>query len=156
MSAMQNALDQLTAQTGQETGVSDWMIIDQSRVNTFAEITHDPQFIHTDPERAKRETPFGGTIAHGFLTLSLAVHFAESTLPPLPGQVMGMNYGFNKIRFLSPVRTGKRIRCRFTLLNAERRGDNQVLMTTGLTFEIEGEDKPAAVAEWLGLSFFAD
>ena len=134
---------------GEEIGVSDWHEITQQDVNTFADITRDPQFIHVDEERAA-QTPFGGTIAHGFLSLSMLSFFAMSGAGcGMEGATMGINYGFDKIRFVAPVRVGKRIRARSVLLSAEESKPNHFLMHLAVTVEIEGEEKPALVAEWL-------
>ena len=139
---------------GQEVGVSRWIEVDQARIDAFARITEDEQFIHVDPERA-RATPFGGTIAHGFLTLSLASAMSYDAVAPLDGVVMGVNYGFDKLRFLAPVPAGSRIRGRFRLLSAEDKGAQdgvtRWLLKHELTVEIEGADKPALIAEWLGM-----
>ena len=140
---------------GQELGVSSWHTVDQKQIDTFAEATNDHQFIHVDPERAKRETPFGGTIAHGFLSLSVLSGMAYEAMPALEGSVMSINYGFDKVRFLTPVRAGKRVRARFVLAEATQRAANELLSRTNTTLEIEGEAKPALVADWLGLHFFA-
>ncbi len=115
MSAMQEALAASEKLIGTEVGVSNWILVDQAMIDQFAETTHDMQWIHVDPERAAAETPFGGAIAHGFLTLSLASRFAYDCFNMLPGQVMGINYGMNKLRFLKPVVAGSRLRGRFTL-----------------------------------------
>lgn len=135
---------------GQEVGVSRWISVDQARIDAFADITEDRQFIHVDPEAA-RATPFGGTIAHGFLTLSLASVMSYDATPPLEGAVMGVNYGFDRLRFLAPVPAGARVRGRFRLLSAEDRGEGRWLLKHELTVEIEGGDKPALVAEWLSM-----
>jgi acyl dehydratase len=139
---------------GTEIGVSKWILVDQARIDAFAEITEDRQFIHIDPEAAKL-TPFGGTIAHGFLTLSLASAMSYDAVAPLDGVVMGVNYGFDKLRFLAPVPAGSRIRGRFKLLSAEDKGSGggvtRWLLKHELTVEIEGADKPALIAEWLGM-----
>lgn len=155
MTAIQEALAAYKAKIGEEVGVSNWITVDQPMIDAFAETTHDDQWIHVDPERAARETPFGGTIAHGFLTLSLASRFAYDCFDMLPGQVMGINYGFEKLRFLSPVTAGSRLRGRFVLQDARLRSETELLRTNLLTIEIEGQDKPALVAEWLGLAVFA-
>ena len=123
---------------------------DQARIDAFARITEDEQFIHVDPERA-RATPFGGTIAHGFLTLSLASAMSYDAVAPLDGVVMGVNYGFDKLRFLAPVPAGSRVRGRFRLLSAEDKGGGRWLLKHELTVEIEGADKPALIAEWLSM-----
>ena len=139
---------------GQEVGVSRWITVDQARIDAFADITEDRQFIHIDPEAA-RATPFGGTIAHGFLTLSLLSAMTYDAVPPLEGVVMGINYGFDKLRFLAPVPAGSKVRGRFKLLSAEDKGPMgggaRWLITHEVTVEIEGADKPALVAEWLGM-----
>lgn len=137
---------------GQEVGLSRWITVDQARIDAFARTTEDEQFIHVDPERA-RATPFGGTIAHGFLTLSLASAMSYDALALLDGVVMGVNYGFDKLRFLAPVPAGSKVRGRFKLLSAEAKGaDDGVtrwLLKHELTVEIDGADKPALIAEWL-------
>jgi len=140
---------------GEEVGVSPWLEITQDDVNTFAEVTRDPQFIHVDPQRAA-QTPFGGTIAHGFLSLSMLSYFAmEGTGTSVDGAVMGLNYGFDKVRFLAPVRVGKRIRGRSRLLSAEETKPNQYRFKQEVTVEIEGEDKPALIAEWITMAVVA-
>jgi acyl dehydratase len=139
---------------GQEVGLSRWITVDQERIDAFARITEDEQFIHVDPEAAKA-TPFGGTIAHGFLTLSLASAMSYDAVKPLDGVVMGVNYGFDKLRFLAPVPAGSRIRGRFKLLSAEDKGGGRWLLKHELTVEIEGADKPALIAEWLGMQMVA-
>ncbi|HUH24058.1 MAG TPA: MaoC family dehydratase [Brevundimonas sp.] len=140
----------LQSQVGQEVGLSRWIEVDQARIDAFAKVTEDEQFIHVDPERA-RATPFGGTIAHGFLTLSLASAMSYDALPPLDGVVMGVNYGFDKLRFLAPVPAGSKVRGRFRLLSAEDKGGGRWLLKHELTVEIEGADKPALIAEWLSM-----
>lgn len=155
MAEIDDALENAQALLGTEVGVSNWITVDQPMIDTFADVTHDTQWIHVDPERAAAETPFGGTIAHGFLTLSLASRFTYDCFPMLPGQVMGINYGFNKLRFLSPVKTGSRLRGRFVLANVTKRSDTDLLRENILTIEIEGQDTPALVAQWLGLAVFA-
>lgn len=156
MSSLQNALEQSEAQIGIEVGVSNWITVDQPMIDQFAVTTQDEQWIHIDPVRAAQETPFGGTIAHGFLTLSLASRFAYDCFPLMDGQVMGINYGMNKLRFLKPVNAGSRLRGRFTLQEVKARSATDLLRTNILTIEIEGEDTPALVAEWLGLAIFKD
>ena len=144
------SLDEIRSRIGEEVGVSSWLTVDQARIDAFAEATEDRQFIHTDPAAAAL-TPFGGTIAHGFLTLSLLSRMgAEAMLLP-EGLKMAINYGFERVRFLSPVRAGKRVRGRFTLDSVEEKAPGQVLMRHNVTVEIEGEDKPALTALWLGL-----
>ncbi|MBJ6371683.1 MaoC family dehydratase [Sedimentitalea arenosa] len=156
MAAIDEALAKTEALVGTEVGVSNWITVDQAMIDQFAETTHDDQWIHVDPKRAAAETPFGGTIAHGFLTLSLASRFAYDCFSMLPGQVMGINYGFEKLRFLSPVRAGSRLRGRFVLASVRKRNDRELLRENTLTIEIEGQETPALVAQWLGLAVFAD
>jgi acyl dehydratase len=146
------SLDEIRAQIGKEIGVSSWLSVDQGRIDAFAEATEDRQFIHTDPAAAAR-TPFGGTVAHGFLTLSLLSRMgAEAMLIP-EGVKMAVNYGLDRVRFLAPVRSGRRVRGRFTLDSVEEKAAGQVLMRHTVTVEIEGEEKPALTAQWLGLIF---
>ena len=149
----------LQALIGTEVGVSKWIEIDQKRIDAFADATEDWQFIHVNPEAAA-QTPFGGTIAHGFLTLSLMSAMTYDANPPLEGVVMGVNYGFDKLRFINPVRSGSKIRGRFKLLSAENKGtDNGVtrwLIKHEVTVEIEGAEKPALIAEWLGMQMVTD
>ena len=156
MSSLQTALSLSETQIGTEVGVSNWITVDQAMIDQFAKTTHDEQWIHIDPARAAKETPFGGTIAHGFLTLSLASRFAYDCSSEMDGQVMGINYGMNKLRFLMPVRAGARLRGRFTLQAVSARNATDMLRTNTLTIEIEGEETPALVAEWLGLAVFKD
>lgn len=139
-------VDELQAMAGEELGVSDWLLIDQERIDAFADATLDHQFIHVDPEAAAR-TPFGCTIAHGFLTLSLIVPLM--TLPTPEGTVMGINYGLDKVRFLEPVKVGSRVRTRSVVREVTARGDGRWLVKTDVMMEIEGSDKPAMVAEAL-------
>jgi acyl dehydratase len=142
----------LRSRIGQEVGVSDWLLVDQGMIDRFADLTFDHQFIHVDPVAAAG-TPFGGTIAHGFLVLSLLAKLGESANLALDGAVMGMNYGFERIRMTGPVRAGKRIRGRFVLKDLVERAPRQWLSTVLVTVEVEDEAKPALVAEWLGLQF---
>ena len=144
--------DQAIARIGSDLGTSDWFLIDQARVDAFAETTGDKQFIHVDPVAAAA-SPFGGTIAHGFLTLSLLATLMPAGTIVLEGIKMGVNYGFERIRFLAPVRTGRRIRARHTLLGVEDKGGGRYLFRTEVTVEIEGEEKPALIAEWLGMQY---
>ncbi|MGY5801696.1 MaoC family dehydratase [Rhizobium sp. LEGMi12c] len=139
---------------GTEIGVSDWITVDQTMIDTFADATLDHQFIHVDPERAKAETPYGGTIAHGFLTLSLLSAMNYSGLPKIREQTMGINYGFEKIRFMSPVKCGARVRGHFTLAETRLRGANMLMLTYDVTVEIENERKPALTATWTTISQF--
>lgn len=144
--------EDLEATVGTDLGTSDWITIEQDRVNQFADVTEDHQFIHVNPEMAKM-TPFGGPIAHGFLTLSLLSKFSEQGGLMIEGVKMGVNYGFEKVRFLAPVKVGKKVRGHFKLKAAEEKRPGQYLMTYEITVEIEGEDKPALVADWLGMQF---
>ncbi|MDP2122352.1 MAG: MaoC family dehydratase [Hoeflea sp.] len=138
---------------GMEVGISDWMDIPQSRIDMFADATDDHQFIHVDPVRAA-ETPFGGTIAHGFLTVSMLSAMHANTIPKLREDNFGINYGFNKIRFMAPVPAGSRIRGRFVLKEARLRGPGRLMMTFDVTVEIEGGRKPALTASWLTIIQF--
>ena len=146
------ALDEIRSRIGDEVGVSSWLTVVQARVDAFAEATEDRQFIHTDPAAAA-QTPFGGTIAHGFLTLSLLSRMAADAMLVPEGLKMAVNYGLDRVRFLAPVRSGKRIRGRFTLDSIEEKAPGQVLMRHTVTVEIEDHDKPALTAVWLGLMF---
>jgi acyl dehydratase len=149
------SLDAYQAMVGTEIGVSSWHLVDQPRIDSYADVIEDHQFIHVDPERAKTETAFGTTIAHGFLTMSLLSIMSYEVMPVIAGTTMGVNYGFDKLRFISPVRSGKRVRGRFVLAEARLRKPNELQSRTNVTVEIEGEDKPALVADWLGLIYFA-
>src|SRR4030081_2486571 len=140
---------------GHEVGVSSLHPVDQKRIDVFADVIEDHQFIHIDPERAKRETSFGSTVAHGFLTMSLMSIMSYEAMPVISGTTMGVNYGFDKLRFISPVRASSRVRGRFTLMEAKLRKPTAVLARTNVTVEIEGEEKPALVADWIGLIYFA-
>lgn len=140
-----NGIEELKSLTGQEVGVSDWLTITQEMIDRFADVTGDHQWIHVDPERAKRETPFGSTIAHGFLTVSLLPQLSQQAVAVRGDFKMRINYGFNRLRFVSPVKAGSRIRARFLAQNVT---GNEV--TWLVTVDIEGQDKPALVAEWLG------
>lgn len=148
----QLSVEDYKAKVGQELGTSDWILVDQDRIDRFADVTGDHQFIHVDVEKAKT-TPFGGTIAHGYLTLSLLSAMAYSALPGIEGTKMGVNYGMNSLRFLAPVRAGKRIRGRFVLKGVNERAPGQLQSTVDVTVEIEGEPRPALVAEWVMLAF---
>ena len=142
--------DEIRSKVGQEVGVSSWITIDQTRINAFADTTEDRQFIHVDPVAAAR-TPFGGTIAHGFLTLSLLSRMAAEAMLIPDNLKMIVNYGLDRVRFLAPVRSGSRIRGGFMLDSVEEKAPGQVLMRHTVTVEIEGEDKPALSAIWLAL-----
>ena len=147
-------ISDLPSLIGKEVGVSRWIHVDQARIDAFADTTEDRQYIHVDPERA-RGTALGGTIAHGFLTLSLASAMNFDAVEPLDGLSMGVNYGFDRLRFIAPVPAGSNIRGRFRLLAAEDKGGGRWLLRYEITVEIEGSDKPALVAEWLGLQVLA-
>ena len=146
------SLDQIRSKVGTETGCSSWLDVGQDRITAFAEATEDKQFIHVDPEMAA-QTPFGGTVAHGFLTLSLLSRMASEVLlvPPTTGMIV--NYGLDRVRFLAPVRSGSRVRGRFTLDGIEDKAPGQILLRHLVTVEIEGENKPALSAAWLTLLF---
>ncbi|WP_372749183.1 MaoC family dehydratase [Litorivivens sp.] len=139
---------------GKELSPSDWLEVTQDRVNQFADCTLDHQFIHVDPEKAA-QTPFGGPIAHGFLSLSLLSHFSEQYSLVIDGMQMGINYGFDKVRFLAPVRVGKRIRANARVVAIDETKPGQFRMKSEVTVEIEGEDKPALIAEWLTVQVVA-
>jgi len=138
----------ITNSIGKEVGVSNWRLVTQEMINLFADATDDHQFIHTDPERA-RQTAFGGTIAHGFLTLSLLSTFAYETLPEIEGQSYGINYGFDQIRFMTPVKTGARVRAHFVLTSADIRPSGRIVFHYGVTVEVENNKKPALTADWI-------
>ena len=141
----------LSEYVGRELGLSSWHVIDQDRINAFAQCTGDHQWIHVDVDRAKRESPFGGTIAHGYLTLSMLAALQEEIGVIPDGARQAINFGLDKLRFLTPVKAGARIRMRVTLLSVEDRGKGRLLLRTQNTFEIEGEEKPALTAESLAL-----
>ena len=141
----------LLGQAGTLEVTSPWLDVTQAMIDQFADATHDHQFIHVDPARAAAETPFGGTIAHGFLTLSLLSKLIVDAMPFAEETVMGINYGFEKVRFLAPVRAGSRIRGRFKLAECVERKPAELLSTYEVSVEIEGSDKPALAAIWLGV-----
>ena len=147
------SLDEIHAKVGQTVGTSDWIEVGQDRISEFAEATEDRQFIHTDPIAASVHTPFGGTIAHGFLTLSLLSRMAADAMHIPDTTKMAVNYGLDRVRFLAPVKAGKRVRGRFVLDSVDEKAPGQILMRHTVTVEIEGEDKPALTAQWLGLIF---
>jgi acyl dehydratase len=144
------SLEEIRTRIGQEIGTSSWLTVDQARIDAFAEATEDRQFIHVD---ATAQTPFGGTIAHGFLSLSLLSRMAADVMLVPEGLKMAVNYGLDRVRFLAPVRSGKRVRGRFVLDSVEEKAPGQLLMRHLVTVEIEDEDKPALTAAWLGLIF---
>jgi acyl dehydratase len=145
-------LDEICARAGTELGLSPWILVDQAAIDTFAEVTGDRQFIHVDPAAAAA-TPFGGTVAHGFLTLSLLSQMAAHVMLVPAELKMAVNYGFERVRFIAPVRSGKRVRGRFALARAEEKRPGQWQFVHNVTIEIEGEDKPALTADWIGLIF---
>jgi acyl dehydratase len=145
------SLSTISEFVGKELGVSDWKVIDQARIDEFASCTGDRQWIHVDVERAKRESPYGGTIAHGYLTLSLVASLSmEIGLVPADAAA-GLNYGIDKVRFIAPVKAGARVRNRVVLLDVEDKGNGRVLVKTQNTLEIEDEKKPALIAETLAI-----
>ena len=146
------SLDEIKAKIGTSLGASPWIEVDQKAIDTFADVTGDHQFIHVDPAAAA-ETPFGGTIAHGFLTLSLLSQMAAHVMLVPDTTRMAVNYGFEKVRFIAPFRSGKRVRGHFTLASAEEKRPGQWQFVHHVTVEIEGEDKPALTADWIGLVF---
>ena len=149
-SAAEAAHEKFQARVGEPEGTGDWVEMTQEMVNDFADVTHDHQFIHIDPEAAKA-TPFGGTIAHGFFTLSMLTHLSSSIqqdMSTFAGVIMGVNYGFDKVRFVAPVPTGAKIRATSVLKSAELKGSS-IDVTRTFTVEIEGSDKPALVADWI-------
>ena len=157
--AAAKAFELFRADVGNDEGTGDWFQVTQDQINQFADVTHDHQFIHVDPHKAKA-TPFGTTIAHGFLTLSMLTHLAQGAssapadLARYDGVRMGINYGFNRVRFVNPVKVGSRIRAHAVTTNVELKG-NSVEVTRNFTVEIEGEEKPALVAEWVTRTVYA-
>lgn len=152
MAAKSLTLDEYRALVGQEVGVSDWIDVPQDKINAFAEVTGDHQFIHVNPELAA-QTPFGTTIAHGYLTLSLLSVMAYQAMPGIKGTRMGVNYGLNKVRFMAPVKSSKKVRGRFTIADVTQRPDGAWQTTVNVSVEIDGETKPALAAEWITLAF---
>ncbi|HEU4498602.1 MAG TPA: MaoC family dehydratase [Sphingomicrobium sp.] len=146
------SLDEIRAKVGLSVGVSDWIDVSQDRISAFADATDDHQFIHVDPAAAAA-AGFGGTIAHGFLSLSLLSRMAADAMLIPDTARMAVNYGLDRVRFLAPVKAGKRVRGHFTLEGAEEKAPGQLLLKHQVTVEIEGEDKPALTAQWLGLIF---
>ncbi|MFZ5731855.1 MAG: MaoC family dehydratase [Pseudomonadota bacterium] len=147
------ALDAYLKMVGQEIGVSKWHTLDQKRIDQFADVIEDHQYIHIDPVRAK-DTAFGTTVAHGFLTMSMMSIFSYEVMPSIEGATMSVNYGLDKLRFISPVKSGSRVRGRFILAEAKLRKPNELFSRTMVTVEIEGETKPAIAADWIGLIYF--
>jgi acyl dehydratase len=154
MTRIINSIEDAKALEGQEVGLSDWAVIDQTRIDQFAEATSDHQWIHVDTERAARELPEGKTIAHGYLTLALIPALTGDFID-VPNLARAINFGVNKVRFYTPVPTGSRVRARATVLQARRRA-GALLLTSEVRIEIEGERKPACVAETLGMYFFRE
>lgn len=153
MSKSPPTYEQLRAMTGQELGVSGWVEVDQARIDQFAECTEDRQWIHTDPERAKKQSPFRTTIAHGYLSLSLIGGLSQQ-MNVVPENTQAVfNYGLDKVRFLAPVRVGTRVRLRASLISVEDKAPGQYLMKFANTIEIEGEEKPALMAETLAMFY---
>lgn len=146
------SIQEYRAQAGKLEVTSDWVEVSQDLINLFADATHDHQFIHVDEERTKKETDFGGTIAHGFLSLSLLSKFFDDALPVVENSAMGINYGFEKIRFLMPVPAGSRLRGHIKLMQCTERKPGEYLSKYDISVEIENIEKPALVADWLGLT----
>ena len=146
------SLDEMRSRIGTEVGVSSWLTIDQPRIDAFADATEDRQFIHVDPDAAA-QTPFGGTVAHGFLSLSMLSRMAAEAMLIPDNVKMAVNYGLDRVRFIAPVRSGQRISGRFVLDSIEEKAPGQLLLRHSVTVEIEGVDKPALTAQWLGLLF---
>jgi acyl dehydratase len=146
------SLDEIAAKVGQELGASAWLTVDQAAIDAFADVTQDHQFIHTDPAAAA-STPFGGTVAHGFLTLSLLSRMAADVMLVPDGVKMAVNYGFERVRFIAPVRSGKRVRGHFVLASAQEKRPGQWQFVHNVTVETEGDEKPALTADWIGLIF---
>ena len=144
------AVSEMVNQIGHKFEPGNWMTLDQDRINSFADCTEDHQFIHVD-EEAAAQTPFGGTIAHGLLTLSSLVKLCEDSSLYPDNIVMGINYGFNKVRFLAPVRAGKRVRAHVEIQNVEPKDEKRYVVTLAITVEIEDEEKPALAAEWMNM-----
>ena len=145
-------LDEIRGKVGSSVGVSDWIEVSQERITAFAEATEDRQFIHVDPAAAA-QTPFGGTIAHGFLSLSLLSRMAADVMQVPDTTKMAVNYGLDRVRFIAPVRAGSRVRGRFILDAVDEKAPGQLLMRHSVTVEIENQPKPALTAQWLGLIF---
>lgn len=146
--------DGFKASVGQTIGVSRWFEVDQKRIDAFADVTEDWQFIHIDPARAAAETPFDGAIAHGFLTLSLLSAMAYDALPAVENKTMGVNYGFERVRFVAPVPAAARVRAQFVVHAVEERKPGELTLTYEATVEIDGSDKPALAALWLTRQYY--
>ena len=146
-------LEELRLAVGTEIGASDWFLVTQELVDSFAALTMDQQWIHVDPPRAQQESPFGGTIAHGFLTLSILSHLSELTFS-FSDRKMGINYGLNRVRFTSPVPSGSRVRARFTLAKYEKIDGGGVQVVWNVVIEREGGNKPVLIAEWITRHYY--
>ena len=151
MSIKEYSIAAIESFVGRELGVSDWVVVDQARIDAFATCTGDTQWIHVDIERAKRESPFGGTIAHGYLTLSLVAALAIDIGLIPEGASAGLNYGLDKVRFMTPVKAGARVRNRVTLVSVEKKGGGRIIVKAMNELQIEGEEKPALIAETLAM-----
>ena len=152
---LETAYEQMQGRVGEQTSQSEWFEVTQDRINDYADVSMDHQWIHVDVDRANKESPFGAPIAHGNLTLAIMGHLPMATVaegPKLEGQKLGINYGFDKLRFINPVKVNSKIRGRFRLISAEEKNTNQWLLKHNITVEIAGEEKPALVAEWLGMT----
>lgn len=149
-----HSLSEMKSLFGQDVGVSNWHHIDQARIDGFARISGDDQFIHVDPLRSA-DTPFGGTIAHGFLTVSLLSAMATEAQPQISGSRMSINYGFDRLRFISPVPVGSDLRARFSLAALDEKKPNEVLVAWDVTIDIKGQKKPALIARWLNLRYLS-
>ena len=154
MTARTISLDDLKASIGGEPRISKWFLVDQDRIDKFADVTEDWQFIHVDPEKAAK-TPFGGTIAHGFLSLSLLSAMSYDCNPVLENLAAAVNYGFNKVRFTHPVKAGQKVRAKFTTLSVDEKSPTNIVTINGVEVEIEGESRPALTAEWVGYSMLS-
>ena len=154
MSITQKNYEALKNREGTEVGVSEWILIDQEKINEFARLTQDDQFIHIDPERAQKETVFGGTIAHGFLVLSLSSKFASGVFDGEADKRVSINYGFDKVRFIFPVSTNSWVRGRFTLKRVDVNRPTELRQIYDLSIEIKGSDRPAVIAEWITLTIY--
>ena len=154
MARLVASVEDAKALEGEEVGVSDWLVIDQQRIDQFAEATNDYQWIHVDVERAAKEMPGGKTIAHGYMTLALIPGLTGNFIDT-PNVTRAINFGLNKVRFMTPVPVGSRVRARATITKAQRRA-GALLLTSEVRIEVEGERKPACVAETLGMYFFAE
>ncbi len=145
--------EELATRVGTSLGASDWFVIDQKTIDAFADVTQDHYFIHIDPVRAAKESPFGGTIAHGFLTMSMLAPMAYQACPVVKGSKTNVNYGFNRLRFVAPVASGSRIRAHFVLKSFDVHVSGRWQAIYDVKVEIEGEPKPALIAEWIGAGF---